>query len=303
MKEDLQERAGRGVRAARAGLLTNTALALVKLVTGLVGNSYALVADAVESTADVFSSLVVMGGLRISVREADDQFPFGYGKAESLSAAIVGLMLVGASVGIATEAIREIRIPHHAPEPYTLGVLAGVVIVKELLFRSVFRVGKEVESTVVVGDAWHHRSDALTSAAAAIGIGVALVGGPRFAQADDWAALAAAGVILFNGLGILRPAVADLMDRQPPDPVVAAIARAASGVPGVEEIETLKVRKSGMSLFVDIHVEADPTMALRDAHVLSGKVKSAIREAVPVTRGILVHMEPHETREAALPER
>lgn len=299
---ELQERAGRGVRAARAGLLTNTALAVVKLVTGLVGNSYALVADAVESTADVFSSLVVMGGLRISVREADDQFPFGYGKAESLAAAVVGLMLVGAAVGIAAEAVREIRTPHHAPEPYTLGVLLAVVITKELLFRSVFRVGKEVESTAVVGDAWHHRSDALTSAAAAVGIGVALIGGPGFAQADDWAALAASAVILVNGFNILRPAVGDLMDRQPPDPVVGAIARAAAAVPGVQEIETLKVRKSGMSLFVDIHVEADPAMALRDAHVLSGKVKSAIRAAVPLARGVLVHMEPHEPADEASAE-
>lgn len=291
---EVRRRASRGVQVARVGLLTNAVLAMVKLVTGIVGNSYALVADAVESTADVFSSLVVMGGLRISVREADEQFPFGYGKAEPLSAVVVGLMLIAAAVGIGIEAVREIRVPHHSPEPYTLWVLLGVVVVKELLFRRVFRVGRETESTAVLGDAWHHRSDALTSAAAGVGIAVALIGGPGWAEADDWAAVFAAGVILWNGFGILRPAVADLMDRTPDEPVLAEIERAARSVPDVRRIETLKVRKSGLSLFVDIHVEADPEMSLHDAHVVSGKVKTAIRRDVPTVQGVLVHMEPHE---------
>lgn len=291
---EVRRRASRGVQVARVGLLTNALLAMVKLVTGIVGSSYALVADAVESTADVFSSLVVMGGLRISVREADERFPFGYGKAEPLSAVVVGLMLIAAAVGIGIEAVREIRVPHHSPEPYTLWVLLGVVVVKELLFRRVLRVGRETESTAVLGDAWHHRSDALTSAAAGIGIAIALIGGPGWAEADDWAAVFAAGVILWNGFGILRPAVADLMDRTPDEPVLAEIERAARSVPDVRRIETLKVRKSGLSLFVDIHVEADPEMSLHDAHIVSGKVKTAIRRDVPTVQGVLVHMEPHE---------
>jgi len=296
--QEIRERAGRGVRAARAGLLTNAALAMVKLLAGLAGNSYALVADAVESTADVISSLIVWGGLRLSVRSADDQFPFGYGKAEPMAAAAVGLMLFGAAAAIATEAVREIFTPHHVPEPFTLVVLVAVVAVKELLARRVFQVGQEVESTAVLGDAWHHRSDALTSAAAGIGISVALLGGPRWAAADDWAALAASAVIVFNGIGILRTAVLDLMDRTPAEPVIEEIAQAARSVREVELIETLKVRKAGLAVFVDIHVEADPNMSLRDAHVVSGKVKTAIRRAVPVVQGVLVHMEPHEPEES-----
>lgn len=291
---EIMERAGRGVRAARAGLLTNAGLAMIKLIAGLAGNSYALVADAVESTADVFSSLIVWGGLRLSVRSADDQFPFGYGKAEPMAAAVVGLMLLGAAIAIATEAVREIFTPHHVPKPYTLAVLVGVVVIKELLARRVFRVGREVESTAVLGDAWHHRSDAITSAAAGVGITIALLGGPRWAAADDWAALAASGVILVNGVGILRRAVLDLMDRTPAEPVIEEIARAARSVPEVEEIETLKVRKAGLAVFVDIHVEAEPTMSLREAHIVSGKVKTAIRRALPTVMGVLVHMEPHE---------
>ena len=120
-----------------------------KLVAGLLGNSYALVADAVESTADIFSSLIVWGGLRISVRDPNEHYPFGYGKAEPLAATVVSLMLIGASVGIAVEAITEIKTPHHAPEPWTLAVLVVVVITKALLSRRVRSVAAEIGSTAV----------------------------------------------------------------------------------------------------------------------------------------------------------
>lgn len=290
----LTDRINQGARSARAGLMTNAVLALVKLIAGILGHSYALVADAIESAADVFSSLIVWGGLRLSGREADERFPFGYGKAEPLSAAIVGLMLLGAAFGISIQAVREILRPHHAPEPFTLVVLIVVVAVKEGLFRWAFRIGEDVESTAVKADAWHHRSDALTSAAAALGISLALIGGEAWAPADDWAALAAAGVILWNGFRILRPAVGDLMDRTPSPDVMGRIEAAALAVPEAELVETLKVRRSGLGLFVDIHVEADPELSLRAAHEVSGKVKTSIRSRVPEVLDVLVHMEPHE---------
>ncbi len=292
--EVIRERAERGARAAQAGLLVNAGLALTKFLAGVLGHSYALIADAVESLADIFSSLIVWSGLRISARSADEQYPFGYGKAEALAAVIVGFMLIGAAVGISIEAVREILIPHHSPAPFTLMVLLAVIVVKEILFRRVFKVGSEVESTAVKGDAWHHRSDALTSAAAAVGISIALIGGPGWAAADDWAALAAALVICFNGVLILRPAFADLMDRSPESAVVERIDAAATSVPGVAATEKLKVRRAGMGLFVDIHVQADPAMSLHEAHILSGKVKSAIQATIPTVLGVLVHMEPFE---------
>lgn len=297
------ERVRRGERAAQAGLLTNAALAVVKLITGIAGHSYALIADAIESSADVFSSLIVWGGLHISRRSADEHYPFGYGKAEPLAGAIVALMLLGAAGAIALQAVREILTPGHPPAAFTLWVLLAVVVVKELLYRRVFRVGSEVGSTAVRADAWHHRSDALTSAAAAVGISVALIGGPEYATADDWAALVATGFIVGNGLRILRPAVWDLMDRTPGREVVAAIETAARSVPGVLGIETLRVRRAGMGLFVDIHVETSPELPLREAHVLSGKVKSAIRTAVPEVVGALAHMEPYEGGEPGTRER
>jgi cation diffusion facilitator family transporter len=283
-----------GIRAARTGLLVNTLLTLTKLVAGVLGHAYALVADAVESAADIFSSLIVWGGLRIAARDPDDDYPFGYGKAEPLAAGIVALMLLGAAFGISVAAIREIRTPHHAPAPFTLVVLVAVIVVKEVLFRRVLAVGEAVSSTAVQADAWHHRSDAITSAAAFVGISVALIGGTGWEAADDWAALAAALVIVVNALRLLRPAVDDLMDRSPRAELLERIAASASGTREVRAIEKLRVRKAGLGYLVDIHVQADPAMSLRDAHNLSGRVKTSIRAAVPEVQGVLVHMEPHE---------
>lgn len=267
----------RGVRAALLGRAVNTALALTKLVAGIVGNSYALVADAVESSLDIFSSLIVWRSLRVAARPADADHPYGHGKAEPLAAAVVALMLLGAAAGIAVAAVEEIPTPHHAPAPFTLAVLVGVILVKEGLFRRVSAVGQETGSKAVAADAWHHRSDAVTSAAAFVGTAVALVGGAGWGSADDWAALVASAVIAFNGVRLLGPAVNDLMDRMPDPAVVAAIEAAARAVPGVLATEKLRVRTFGTRLFVDLHVQADPGMPLRESHALSGRVKAAIR--------------------------
>jgi cation diffusion facilitator family transporter len=284
----------RGIQTAQLGLLINTGLALVKFVAGILGNSYALIADAVESTSDILSSAIVWGGIRIASREADDDFPFGYGKAEALAGAIVALMLLAASAGISIEAIREIHTPHHAPAPFTLIVLVAVVLVKETLFRRVFRVGEEEESIAVKSDAWHHRSDAITSVAAFIGISIALWKGEGWESADDWAALVAALVIAINALILLRPAVFDLMDRAPEPDIVERVRLAALAVPDVMAIEKLKVRRAGTGLYVDLHVQSDPNLSLHAAHIVSGKVKSAIRGSVGRVHGVLIHMEPFE---------
>lgn len=275
-------------------MLINAGLMLLKLLAGVVGNCYALIADAIESSTDVFSSLIVWRGLRITTRPADDAYPYGYGKAESVAAAVISLMLIGAALSIAVVAAREIVTPHHMPAPFTLAVVAGVALVKEALSRRVHRVGRETGSVAVEADAGHHRSDAITSAAAFVGIAVALWGGPGWESADDWAALAASVVIAYNGVRFLRPAIHDLMDRMPEGPIVDTIAAAAAGVEGVRATEKLRVRKHGASFFVDIHVQADPSLSLDAAHVISGKVKHAIRAAVPTVSGVSIHMEPYE---------
>ena len=196
--------------------------------------------------------------------------------------------------GIAVESVREIQIPHHTPAPFTLGVLVGVIVVKEILFRRVNKVGEAVASTAVKADAWHHRSDAITSLAAFIGISVALIGGPGWESADDWAALLASTVLAFNGVRLLRPAIDDLMDRSPGNLLLDRISAAALTTSDVRAIEKLKVRKAGLGYYVDLHVQADPAMSLHDAHILSGRVKTAIRAAVPEVLGVLIHMEPLE---------
>jgi cation diffusion facilitator family transporter len=284
----------RGIRSAQSAILVNTCLAIVKLAAGLIGNTYALVADAVESTTDIFSSTIVWGGLRVAARDPDEVYPFGYGKAEPLAAAVVALMLCGAAIGIALAAVTEIRTPHMTPAPWTLIVLVGVMMVKWILSRRVHAVGTEIGSLAVKADAWHHMSDAITSAAAFIGISIALWGGPGWESAADWAALLASSVIAFNGVSMLRPAMYDLMDRMPGADVVVPVHRAAEGVPGVCATEKLAVRRSGMGYRVTIHVQADPDLGLRNAHVLSGMVKAAIRAAVPQVQSVLVHMEPFE---------
>lgn len=284
----------RGIRSAQVGMLVNTSLAMTKLIAGLVGNSYALVADAVESTADILSSVIVWGGLRVAGRSPDERHPFGYGKAESLAAAVVALMLLGAALGIGVQAIREIRTPHHTPAPWTLAVLVAVVAVKALLSRRVRDIGSTIGSSAVKADASHHMSDAITSTAAFIGISVALWGGPGWESADDWAALLASAIILYNGVAMLRPAVSDLLDQMPGADIVEPVRRAAESVEGVLATEKLAVRKTGLTYRVTIHVQTDPGMPLREAHVLSGKVKGAIRRSVPQVDSVLVHMEPFE---------
>jgi len=287
----------RGIRSVQLGLVVNAVLALIKLFAGILGNTYALIADAVESTADIFASMIVWGGLRVASRDPDNEYPFGYGKAEALAAFTVALMLLVAGIFIAAEAIREIRTPHLTPAPWTLIVLVAVMAVKWWLSRRVHAVGSDIGSIAVKADAWHHMSDAITSAAAFVGISIAVLGaryagGSGWESADDWAALLASGIIAFNGVAMLRPALHDLMDRAPGSEVLEPVRQAAESVPGVLATEKLYARKTGTVYRVTIHVQTDPMMPLRDAHVLGGKVKSAIRAAVPRVQSVLVHMEP-----------
>ncbi len=290
----MKEATNRAIRWAQAGLLTNALLVFVKLFAGIIGHSNALIADAVESSADIFSSLIVWMGLSIAARPADEDHPYGHGKAEPLAAAVVSLMLLGAAIGIAIIAIRDIRIPHHLPAPFTLFVAAGVIIVKEILYRRVARVGKEVGSSAVTADAWHHRSDAISSLAAFIGISIALLGGRGWEAADDWAALVAALVVAVNGARTLRPAISGLMDEAPDRTVKERALHAAAEVNGVRSVENLNVRSSGVGFYVDLHVKADPKLSLEDAHEIAAKVKYAILEAIPSCVNVLVHMEPYK---------
>lgn len=282
----------RGVRSSLVGLGLNVVLVAAKLAAGVLGHSVALVADAIESTLDIFASVVVWRGLRIAGRPADADHPYGHGRAESLAGMIVAMTILAAGVGIALEAGRGLLSPRPTPAPFTLAVLLGVVVIKEVAFRLVRRVGRQITSQAVVADAWHHRSDAATSGAAAVGITVALIGGQRYAQADNWAALAGAAVIVLNALRLMRGPLRELMDTRPREVVDQARAVAAT-VPGVWEVEKVLARKSGLKYLVDMHVEVQAEMTVEQAHGVAHDVKDAVRAAMPNVQDVLVHIEPH----------
>lgn len=280
------------------GLLANIGLAGVKLVAGLLGNSYALVADAIESLTDIAGSAVIWGGLRVSAKPPDENHPYGHGKAEAVAGLVVSAIVCLAGVGIAVEAVREIITPHHAPASFTLIVLVAVVVIKEVLFRVVRRTARRMDSGAMEVDAWHHRADAITSLVAFIGISVALIGGPGYEPADDWAALAAAGVIVFNSWRMARIPLSELMDTEQAG--VAERAREiAAGVEGVVDVERPIARKSGTGYWLDMHVRVAPEMAVRDAHTLAHTVKDRVRGSMPRVLDVLIHVEPFDPRFAS----
>jgi cation diffusion facilitator family transporter len=283
------------MRSTLVGIAANIGLAAIKMTAGVLGHSYALIADAVESSMDIASSLIVWLGLRYSVKPPDEDHPYGHGKAEPLAAMAVSLALFAAAAGVAIESVREIRLPHHAPAPFTLVVLTLVILVKELLFRYVFKVGDSTRSTAVKTDAWHHRSDALTSAGAFVGISVALIGGPGYESADDWAALFAAFIIGLNAYLLLRPALAELTDAKP-DPALEAQVRAvAERHPDVVGTHKCHVRKMGFDYYVDLDVIVNGEITVTRGHDIAHDVQDAIRAANPLFSKVLIHVEPAAT--------
>ncbi len=286
------ERYDRGMRASLQGLAINLLLALGKLVAGVLGHSHALIADATESLGDVFGSVIVWRGLKIASRPPDPEHPYGHGKAEPIAAGLVAVLLLMAGIGIAIQSIHEIRSPHGSPAPFTLIVLLVVIAIKEGLFQRMHRIGQRIESGAVHTDAWHHRSDAVTSAAAAVGIAVALVGGKSYAVADDWAALFASGVILFTGFRLLRPATEELMDRSPGPGIVERATRVAEERPGVHRVEKLLMRKMGLYYVADMHLEVSPTMTVFEGHEIAHRVKEAVQAELPQIVELTIHVEP-----------
>lgn len=282
----------RSLRATFTGMAVNFFLSLAKFVAGVVGHSHALIADAVESFADVFSSIAVWRGTVVAAKPADEEHPYGHGKAEPLAAAIVSGLMLAAAVWIATKAFDEIAVPHPAPRPFTLLVLVAVIVIKETLFRFVRRVGKTVDNPAVHADAYHHRSDAITSFAAFVGISVSLVGGKGYEAADDWAAIAAACVVAWNGWRLFRPALRDLMDTAPDREVRIKIRGIAETTSGVARVEKCVVRKMGHQLYVDMHLEVDPQMTVLRSHEIAHEVKDKIQEVMSNVSDVLVHIEP-----------
>ncbi len=292
-QEMLQNSFEQGLRSTLKGVVSNVFLAIIKILSGIIGHSYALIADGIESLLDVFSSIIVLAGIKIAATPADEHHHYGHGKAESLAAMVVSIALLAAAMGLAIQSVREINEPHHAPAPFTLVVLLLVILIKELLFRYVDEVGDEIESSAVKADAWHHRSDAITSVAAFIGISIALLFGKGYEMADDWAALVACGIIAFNGYRLLRISIVDIMDEVPSPEVEANILKIAGDIEGVMEIETCRLRKSGFGYFIDMHIEVDENLSVRAGHEIAHTVKDTLMSEYPNIFDVMVHVEPY----------
>jgi len=274
------------------GVAVNTALALVKIMAGVLGNSYALIADGIESTSDIITSLVVWGGLRVASLPANQKHPYGYGKAEALTGMLTSVALIAAAILIAIQSMREILTPHHLPHWSTLIVLVLVVVIKEAMARWVGHAGEKNDSTSLQADAWHHRSDALTSLAAFVGISIGLIGGKGYEPADDYAALVACLVILFSGIRLLTIAVGDILDIAPSREFEEKVRKLASEVAGVKAVEKCRIRKSGTAYFVELHLQVDENATVREGHQIGGKVRAMLRQSPLRIADVHIHIEP-----------
>jgi cation diffusion facilitator family transporter len=287
-----EQQVRRGLHSSLISIAANFLLAACKCLTGFIGHSFALVADGIESLSDVFSSAVVYFGLRFAIKPPDKTHPYGHGKAEPVAAAIVSFAMAVAAVAIAAESITLIRTPHPLPRVYTLWVLVAVFAIKLVLSRYVWSVARNIESTAVSGDAWHHFSDAITSLFAFIGISAALW--TRNPSADDWAALCASPVILWSAWRQLQAPMAEILDTAPPPGIEAAVRRVAASVPGVVGLEKCFVRKVGFRYYVDLHVVVDGDLTVRSGHKISHRVEDRVLAEVNRVAKVLVHIEPEE---------
>ena len=274
-------------------IVGNCFLALIKGFAGFFGNSYALIADAIESTTDIFSSILVLFGLKYANKPADKNHPYGHGKIEPLiTFLLVGFLVISATF-IAHQSIQNIRNPHALPEKWTLIVLALIIAWKELSFRIVIQKSKETNSSSLKADAWHHRSDAITSIAAFIGISMALMLGKGYESADDWAALFASGFILYNSYLIFRPALGEIMDEHFYDDLVEDIRRISLTVEGIIATEKCFIRKVGMIYHVDLHAKVNGSISVTEGHNLAHQLKDTLRAEIPQLGHVLIHIEPH----------
>lgn len=288
-----QLRAEASARLVLRGIALNAVLAVAKFAGGIFGNTYALVADGAESTLDIFSSLLVWMGFRVAGRPPDADHPYGHGKAEAVAALAVAAFVLGMAIWVGVYAVHEIVTPHRGPQWWTLPLLALVVIVKLWFSRRMGAAGEAAGSTALNVEAMHHWSDAMTSAAAFIGIAIALAGGPGWEAADDWAALLACGVIAFNGVTMIGKALGDVMDSAAPEHFEKEIRALALGVPGVQALDKVRVRKSGLSHLVDIQVRVDGELTVREGHDIAHAVKDALIASTDHRiSDVTVHVEP-----------
>lgn len=301
--DSLRERALRGRQLVLLGVLANVILASFKIVTGVVGKSHALIADGIESAMDLFSSAVMWGAIKYAEKPPDEDHPYGHGRMESFAATVGSLFVILAGLAVAFTSIREILSGAENPQvpaTFTLLVLAITIIIKEGLFRLLVSEGKKIGSRAVETDAWHHRSDALTSLAAGIGITIAIVGGPKWATADDWAALFSCSFIIFNGARMLKESSSDMLDEQADPETVETVRKIACEVHGVTSVEKCRVRRSGLARIADLHVRVPGAMTVHEGHEIAHRVKDRLAASELRISDTTVHIEPEDEANASI---
>ncbi|MCB0324801.1 MAG: cation transporter [Bdellovibrionales bacterium] len=278
--------------AALLGLTVNGLLGTAKLVGGIFGNSFALLADAVNSLGDVVTSLAILVALRVAQRPPDTNHPYGHMRAESIAACNVSLLVVLSALLVGWEAIVRLPVQHPIPPRWTLWIAAINVVVKESLYHYKMRVGRRTGSTALRAAAWDHRSDALSAFAVLVGLMTIRFGGERLLWADEIGSLVVVGIIVVSGFRLFRESASELMDVQADGSLVESIRSCAEQVDNVMQIETLRVRKAGLEYLVDIHVQVLPTMSVAEGHAVGHSVKDRLLHAFPAIRDVLVHLEP-----------
>lgn len=280
-------------QAALLGLIINLALGIVKLIGGIVSHSFALLSDAVNSLGDSFASVVVLFGLHVAQRPPDAEHPYGHTRAEAIAGSNVALLIILSALFVGWGAIQRFSVPHELPPTWTLWIAGANVLIKESLYHYKLRIGRRTGSSSIIANAWDHRSDALCSLAVLIGLGIVRWGGRDWIAADKIAGLVVVVAIVWSGLKLFRNSSSELMDLQASAQFVQEIRRIAESVPGVEAVEKLWVRKSGLEYFVDIHIEVEQSLTVAAGHRIGHMVKDRLVGEFSSLRDVLVHLEPY----------
>ncbi len=279
--------------AALLGLIINLGLGAAKLVGGLVGGSFALLSDAVNSLGDSLASIVVVVALRVAQKPPDAEHPYGHTRAEAVAASSVALLIILSAIYVGWQAIRQIGVARDLPATWTLWIAGSNVVIKEALSQYKVRVGRRTGSSAIIANAWDHRSDALCALAVLISLAIVRLGGPDYVWVDQAAALIVVAAILWTGISLYRSSASELMDLQADDQLVSKIRKTAEQVTGVIAVEKLRVRKTGLEYLVDIHIEGDAKLTVDAGHQVSHLVKDRLLDDFATLRDVLVHLEPH----------
>ncbi len=283
-----------GVHITVTGILVNLFLFVIKLAGGVWGQSYALIADAVHSASDFFTDLLALVGLKYLRKKKDEEHHYGHGKVETLTAMFLGIFLLGTGVLIARNAF--LNIYHHrglVPEKMAIVVAVISVVLNEVLFRFTRQIGKKIKSSVLIGNAWHHRSDAFSSLAVLIGVGAAYVN-PDWHVLDSYAALLVSFFIIWIGCQIAWEGTRDIIDSAPAAHILDKIKATAMSAPGVIRVSQMRARHSGNRIIVDFNIEVDPHITVESGHEIATEVEDRIFAELPEVMDVLVHMEPAE---------